>query len=110
MAGKVHWRGKQLAAGMRKAVRDEVNNTGKQAVQHAKANHEGWVYRSGNAERSIRIQEPARFEGTKCVLRWGSVGIVYFRRLEYEHGGALRNAAAATYRGLPGRIRARFRS
>ncbi len=110
MAGrKVHWRGQQLRASIRRAVKDEVNETGKQAVQHAKQNHEGWVYRSGNAERSIRIQTRATFQGSQCVLTWGSVGIVYFRRLEYEHGHALQNAAAATYPGLPRRIRARLR-
>lgn len=103
------WHGDEILERIRRAAEAEIMDTMVRAVQHTKQNHGGWENRTGRAERSIRIIEPARRVGSVVRGVWGGMGVVYLRRLEFEHGSALRNAAAATYAGIAERLRGRLR-
>jgi len=105
----VKWYGDRVKRKMERAARIGINRTMGEAVAHGKANHE-WNNRTGTAERSMRIQEPAQTVGGKTSGTWGSVGVVYFIWLERGSSlmkgfGTLRKAAAATYRNLSSNIR-----
>ena len=70
----------------------------KEAVAFAKANHQGWQNRTGNAERSIRIIEEPTEQDT--YGEWGAGGAshnaIYFPFLEYKYR-TLRHARDAVY-------------
>lgn len=104
----VNWRGKHVAANVRRAAAHALNDMGGELVREAKANHPGWRNQTGAAEGSIRLIQTAT-EGALQVI-WGSVQIIYMRRLEFEHGGALRGAQQklATQRNLTAKIKERL--
>lgn len=105
----VNWRGKQVALALRMAAAHAVNETAAACVKHAKSNHQGWQNRSGTAEGSIRVIRTAQPGSSKPSALWGSMAVVYMRRLEFEHGSALRNAAQIEYANLPQRMKARIK-
>ncbi len=108
MRGKrFDWRGAQVSAAVKRATAAGINDVLAQSVAQAKGNHPGWSNRTGNAEGSIRVVDVAN--GAHLVGVWGSIGVVYMRRLEFEHGAALRTAADATYPNLSAAIRRRFK-
>lgn len=114
----LNWRGNEVKRELARATRIGIDATMQAAVLHAKAKHK-FVNRTGEAERSIRVVDSAREERGRIVGRWGSTGIVYFRRLEFGFQGtdrlgrvfdqpafpALRPAAQAEYPNLARRIR-----
>lgn len=108
MARGGRWRGDEVRAKVHRASAAAINEVLADAVAQAKGNHPGWQNRTANAEGSIRVVDTAAAQGARMVGRWGSVGVVYFRRLEFEHGGALRGAADVTYPGLAPAIRRRM--
>lgn len=108
MASRVNWKGEAVKLRIRTASAAAVNQTMAWAALEAKQNHPGWVYRTGTAERSIQIQNPAAVTGARIVGQWGSVGVNYMRALEFKHGAALRTAADTTYPKLAGEIRRRL--
>lgn len=107
MAPRNNWRGREVAASVRRAAAAGINEVLAEAVGEAKGNHPGWQNRTANAEGSIRVVDVAT--GAALVGRWGSVGVVYMRRLEFEHGSALRNAAGVKYATLGAAIRRRIK-
>ncbi len=106
MAKGFNWKGKQVAQRVRQASADGINETLALCVHHGKDNHPGWNNQTGNAEGSIRVVDVA--EAATLIGRWGSVGVVYFRRLELLHGRALLSTADVLYGELAGNIRRRL--
>lgn len=109
----LRWRGNQVTRRLRQAQRDAVDATMADAVIHAKRNHP-WRNRTGTAEGSIQIAEPAREAAGGVVGVWGSLDVRYFRWLEMGTARmapkpSLRPAADATYGTLAARIRRRMR-
>jgi len=103
---RIDWRGRQVQQHVVAASAAGINDVLARSVGEAKGSHPGWRNRSGNAEGSIRVIDVAT--GASLVGRWGSVGVVYMRRLEFEHGAALRSAADVTYPTLSAAIRRRL--
>lgn len=127
----LNWRGDELKRRAEKASMLGIDATMSAAIIHAKSNHGAgahagrrFVTDSSELERSIRISKPARRKGSSVVGTWGSIGIVYARRIELGFQGKdargaiinapafpfLRPAAEAEYPKLGERIRraARF--
>lgn len=101
------WRGREVAEAVKRASAAGINEVIADCIGEAKGNHPGWQNRTANAEGSIRVIDVAT--GAQLVGRWGSVGVVYMRRLEFEHGSALRNAAGVKYATLGAAIRRRIK-
>ena len=93
----LNWRGKQLEEKYRSRAATAINTVVAQCVREAKSNHAGWQNRTGTAEGSIQVLRPAEKGSKKPFAEWGSRSVVYMRRLEFEHGSALRNAAQREY-------------
>ena len=92
-----------------KACITVVNKTMASAVLYAKRNHPGWKNRTGRAERSVRIAQGARLEGSRCRGVWGSVGVNYVPRLERYHGMFLSKAQSFALNGIAERLRREVR-
>jgi hypothetical protein len=107
--GDVNWRGKDVAAKLRRVAAVAINETVAEAVKRAKSEHPGWENQSGTAEGSIQLLRAATPGAAKPYAEWGSKAVVYMRRLEYEHGGALRGAAQIEHQQLPARMKARMK-
>ena len=105
---KISWRGDDLARKLQTAARWGIDKTMSECVTEAKDNHPGWIYRSGLAEGSIRIVEEATTFDRRTVGKWGSTGVDYMKKLEYDYGSALRNATVKLYPGLPTHIKTRY--
>lgn len=106
--GDVNWRGKAVAAALRKAAAEAINETVAACVVYAKSNHAGWENVTATAEGSIRVIRPANTGASKPAAEWGSMAVIYMRKLEFEHGSALRTAAQVEYPKLPERMKARL--
>lgn len=125
------WKGDAVLAKAERAAVLAVNATMAAAIIHAKQGHGSgahgdsrFISRSSDLERSFRISQPARPQGRFVVGRWGSIGIIYARRIELGFQGkdklgrsfnqpaypALRPAAIAEYPKLHGRVRRAFAS
>lgn len=123
MSESFSWKGREVAAKYRRVAATSLNQVAAHCVVTAKDRHQnlpgapmtktqapyvpGWTNRSGQAEGSIQVLEPAS-EALLSVL-WGSRGIVYMKRLEFEHGGALRYSASLEYPKLKAMIVERAR-
>ena len=105
---KISWRGDDLVRKLQTAARWGIDKTMSEAVQEAKDNHPGWIYRSGLAEGSIQIQQEATTFDRRTRGLWGSKGVEYMKKLEYDHGSALRNASLKHYPSLARHIKTRF--
>jgi hypothetical protein len=105
---RMDWKGRAVAAKVKRAAVLGINETMAEAVIYAKFNHPGWKNRTATAEGSIRIQAFAAVQGAHIVGRWGSTGVEYMRGLEFLHGSALRNSADVNYRSLQGHIQRRI--
>lgn len=82
MASGFKWRGDKIIRRMEQAARLGINRTMGDAVVEAKQNHP-WVYRTGTAERSIRIATPAKTDAKGVTMGvWGSLAVKYFYWLE----------------------------
>ena len=101
---RVNWKGAELARRLRSASEDGIDDVMKAATLDAKSSHSGWQNKTGNAEGSIRIIDPAKADFKGAVGRWGSTGVAYFLQLEIKRGSALRNSAQANYPSLQRRI------
>lgn len=109
----LRWRGQLLTQRVRRAQRRGVDATMADAVIHAKQNHP-WENRTGTAEGSIQIAEPARDVPGGVRGVWGSLEVAYFKFLEQGTANmqampSLRPAADATYGKLADRIRRALR-
>lgn len=98
------WRGEELKEKFRQAAKVGIDDVMASCTIDAKSDHPGWQNRTGNAEGSIKIVEPARDRGQEVVGEWGSADVDYMIWLELKHGSALRNAADNNYHTLAGRI------
>jgi hypothetical protein len=105
----LRWKGEQISLGMLRAQREAVDATMAECVIDAKTTHP-WNNRTGTAEGSIQIAEPARDipGGVRGV--WGSLRVRYFRWLEegtryMEPMPTLQPAADRNYPTLGARIR-----
>jgi len=123
MASRINWKGDALKRRAEKAAMLGIDATMGAAVIRAKGNHGGggarFQTRTGELERSIRISRPARRTRRGVVGNWGSIGLIYARRIELGFQGKdsagrvvdapalpfLRPAAEAEYPKLAGRIR-----
>ncbi len=123
MASRINWKGDKLKRKAEKASMLGIDATMSAAIMHAKSNHGGggarFQTRTGELERSIRISKPARRDRRGVVGRWGSIGLIYARRIELGFQGKdargavvdapafpfLRPAAEAEYPKLAKRIR-----
>lgn len=70
-----------------RAIIRGMDATMQAAVLKAKGNHP-WNNRTGNAERSIQVVQPARKTAGSFLGKWGSKGIRYFARLEFGFSGS----------------------
>jgi hypothetical protein len=102
---QMNWKGDDVARNILRYSVTALNDTGGECVRTAKSNHSGWQNRTGLAEGSIQVQQPAAHGSITPSMEWGSRAVKYFRRLEFEHGSALRSAAQVVYPTLPERIR-----
>ncbi len=100
----VNWKGPEVARRLAAASERAVDDTMAACTIDAKNSHPGWRNRTGNAEGSIRITDPAKRDRRGVVGRWGSLGVIYMFMLEIKKGSALRMAAQANYPSLQGRI------
>ena len=96
----LHWNGDRVAAKVRAASEAAINETMADAVIQAKQHHPGWQNRTGTAEGSVRIVQPATQGREGIYGEWGSVRVNYVIWLELKHGSFLRNAADHTYPAL----------
>ncbi len=103
------WHGRRFLRKVARNTAEAIDETMELAVEYAKANHPGWVSRSGDAEDSIQVIEKAHEEQGATVGRWGSKGIAYMLFLEFRRGRAMIRAADATYRQVLPKLRRRFR-
>jgi hypothetical protein len=122
----LNWKGDQVKRTYANAAALAIDATMSAAIMHAKQNHSAgahgmkrFVTQKSPLERSIRIKTPARQRGGTIVGTWGSIGIVYARRIEMGFQGKdsagrvfnqpafpfLRPAADVEYPKLAGRIR-----
>ena len=78
---------------LRRTIALVINGMMKEAVEYAKANHMGWEDRTGEAEKSIRVMDPAPLSGRRLQGEWGGGNnrAWYFLFLELNYG-TLRNA------------------
>lgn len=111
------WFGKRMSKRVESAAIAAVDATMSTAILHAKANHgkaggglsreaatakisgQRFVTRSSELERSVRIVNPGKRSGSDVVGTWGSIGVVYARRIELgfqgkDKRGAVVNAPA----------------
>lgn len=112
----VKWRGREVAAKMRKAEIRGINVIMSRCVKGAKTNHPGWKNRTGVLEGSIGVAIFARRRGTGAAGVWGSQDTVY--ALVHELGSVkfdmpkqkpyLRPQAAIHYPDLAKQIRRAF--
>lgn len=102
---RVNWRGDGVRRRVDEAARKGIDDTMAAAAIEGKRSHPGWRNRTGTAEGSIAIYQPARKQGSATVGRWGSRGVNYFIFLEIKHGSALRNATDKEYPSLAQRIK-----
>lgn len=98
------WEGDKVKAAVVEASQFAIDEIIAACVIAAKSSHPGWINRSGTAEGSIRMVEPAHEDGNGVAGLWGSVDVDYMIWLELNHGSALRSAADALYPELPSRI------
>lgn len=103
------WNGDQILSRMDHAQRNAVNNVMGNCIRWAKQNHGrigppnasrggiGWQNKSTDAEGSIQLVQAAVRDGQGWTGQWGSRGVIYFAKLEFEHGGVLRAAAKLGY-------------
>ncbi len=110
----VKWRGKQVAAKMRKAEIRGINVVMSRCVKGAKTSHE-WQNRTGILEGSIGIAVFARRQGSGAAGIWGSQDVIYARvhelgseKLNIPARPYLRPQAAIHYPSLAGEIRKAF--
>lgn len=126
---QLNWRGEEVKRRVRSSVKRAIDDVMADAVDYAKQNHPSWQNRTGLAEGSIAIQQPAHEVSSGVEGRWGSAGVLYFIFLEIgAHynaagtsqwaaeaggytafrfgGGALRHAGDVVYPSLPRRIKA----
>lgn len=106
----LNWRGDEVEKKLLAATRVGINRTMGDAVLEAKSNHP-YIYRSGAAERSVRIVTPAKNYGSSIAGFWGSVNVHYFKYLEFGFRGrfaSLVPAARRLYPRLAGYIREAF--
>lgn len=78
----VDWYGDKIKAKMNRAMAIGVNRTMAEAVLSAKENH-AFTNRTTTAEKSIRIQTPAKDMQGMITGIWGSVSTKYFKFLEF---------------------------
>ena len=130
MASRVNWKGDKLLRKADKAQKAGIDATMQAAILHAKANHgpgahgrQRFESQAGELERSVRVSQSARRQGRFVMGRWGSMGVVYARRIELGFQGKdslgrvvnsrpypfLQPAAQAEYPKLKGRIKRAFR-
>lgn len=107
---EMNWRGPEVQKKMQNACRSALNTIAATCVRWAKveSNHGGWVNITGRASGSVQVIQPATLGN--LYVQWGSRGVEYFRRLEFEHGAVLRTSAAQNYDDLDDEIRRRFAS
>lgn len=77
----LNWQGDAVVKRIEKASRKGINKIMTDAVIHAKHNT-AFTYRTGTAERSIRIAKQARTAGGVSFGYWGSLAVKYFKYLE----------------------------
>lgn len=123
----LNWTGDEVESDVQRAAMLAIDATMSAAIIHAKKDHGAGAHaldrfetQSSEAERSIRIVQRARPIRGGAAGRWGSIGVVYFRRLELGFQGkdrlgrvvdaqpypSLRPAARDEYPNLAKRIRA----
>lgn len=95
-----NWRGQNVKDDVVRATMNGLEETGAEAVQHAKSNH-GWNNVTGTAEGSIQMR-PAQESSGRIFVTWGSFDVHYFIYLElgsaFTPGDmTLQRAADATY-------------
>ncbi len=100
----VNWKAAEVTRRLRSAAVQGIDDVMAACGIDAKASHPGWKNRTGNAEGSIKITDPAKPDSRGVVGRWGSQGVVYFLPLELKKGSALRMSAQANYPSLQRRI------
>lgn len=103
------WRGAEVLARAKAAVRIGIDETTSACVNHAKSNHP-WRNETGTLEGSLQMR-PAIDEGGRIVGRWGSFTVDYAIYLEVGTRFMpafpyLRPAADAEYPHLAARIKA----
>jgi|APSaa5957512622_1039677.scaffolds.fasta_scaffold114278_1 hypothetical protein len=108
----LNWKGNELIKKKNGVVAWAINKTMAEAKKYALNHHPQWQYRSGVAEKSIRIKEMATPK--RHVGLWGSVWTIlnksnYVWYLEFNHGSFLRNAADVKYPLLSKLIKAGFK-
>ncbi len=79
---KPEWHGDEFLRRVEEASRIGINWTMGACVVDAKATHP-FTYRTGMAERSIRIVTPARTNKGVSFGSWGSTVVKYFKYLEF---------------------------
>lgn len=79
---------------VRAAQSAAIDATMAAAILHAKANHlpgahgaQRFESQTGELERSIRITQPAKKGFRGVAGRWGSIGLIYARRIELGFQG-----------------------
>lgn len=108
MAGpffRLHWNGDGVARHVEEAARKGINDVMAKSVVSGQRSHPGWRNRTGTAEGSVQIQEPAHRQGNAVLGRWGSRGVNYVIFLELKHGSFLRHSADIHYPSLAGIIK-----
>lgn len=124
------WEGDKVRRRVTRAAIAGIDATMSAAILHAKANHGASAHaarrfqtRTGELERSVRIVQPAKRHGRGVRGLWGSIGLIYARRIELGFQGKdargavvsapaypfLRPAADEQYPKLAGRIKRAFR-
>lgn len=122
----LNWKGDAVKRAFAGAAASAIDATMSAATMQAKENHSAgahgqqrFVTHTSELERSIRISKSARRKGNAVVGTWGSIGVVYARRIEMGFQGKdsagrvfnqpafpfLRPAADVEYPKLAGRIR-----
>lgn len=101
------WNGAEIKAKMDAAAIEAINQTLKEAVDHAKNNHPGWKNVTGEAEASVQVLEPAESTAKGVSGAWGSK-LFYVPWLEIKNGSFLRAASDAIYPRLADRLREKF--
>ena len=107
----VKWNGDNVRRRLEKAARLGINKTMSQCIAIAKASHP-FQNRTGTAERSIRVVVKAITSADgKTLGIWGSMGVGYFRFLEFgtrfmkSNFATLRPTAEKVYPLLQSNIR-----
>lgn len=98
---EIDWKGPQVRMAVFDATKDAINEIMGDCVVEAQRNT---PVVTGNARRSIKIQELARQDGNTVAGLWGSADVAYFLSLEVGTQGGPVNVTAHSRRAPSGTI------